>query len=107
MMMAGEITSIKTAPDSGAIRDLGGVAVIMIVAMGLLAAGYNMRPKAQTAQAPTPAATTTTTGMAQTPGTANTTKPYQPANPATDTRAAPTGSDTGTGAENGSTGNPK
>ncbi len=105
--MSGELTSTKLASGSDAIRDLGGVAVIMVVAMGLLVAGYNMRPKTLTAQAPAPAATTTTSGMAQTPGTSNTMKPYQPANPAPDTRAAPTGSDTGTGAENGSTGNPK
>jgi hypothetical protein len=44
-----------------------------------------------------------TTGMAQPVGTANQPKPFQPANPAPDTRAAPTSSDTGVGS-NGTTG---
>jgi hypothetical protein len=45
--------------------------------------------------------------MAQPAGSSNQPKVYQPANPAPDTRSAPTSSDTGVGSENGSTGQPK
>jgi hypothetical protein len=45
--------------------------------------------------------------MAQALGLANKPKQYQPANPAPDTRATPTSSDTGVGAKIGSTGAPK
>jgi len=74
--------------------------------MGLLAAGYNGKSRTETAQMPMPVGGATT-GMAQPAGTANQPKPYQPANPAPDTRSAPTSSDTGVGPENGSTGQPK
>jgi hypothetical protein len=43
-------------------------------------------------------------GMAQPAGSQNDQKVYQPANPAPDLRAAPTGSDTGVGASPGNTG---
>lgn len=74
--------------------------------MGLLVAGYHGKSQTETAQITAPFGGATT-GMAQPPGLANQPKQYQPANPAPDTRAAPTSSDTGVGAENGSTGAPK
>ena len=43
----------------------------------------------------------TNSGMAQPAGTADKPKLYQPANPAPDTRSAPTSSSTGAGADNG------
>lgn len=94
-----------TAP-SGAGAELIGLAVIALAVMGLLATGYTGKPKRETAQMTTPVGGQTT-GMAQPEGSATQPKPYQPANPAPDTRAAPTSSDTGVGSENGSTGQPK
>jgi len=82
-----------------------GFAVLALAMMGLLAAGYHGKSRTETAQMPTPVGGNTT-GMAQSPGMANQPKPYQPANPAPDTRAAPTSSDTGVGPANGSTGQP-
>ncbi len=88
----------------GAFPELGGIAAVMVVAMGLLAAGYMQRSHFErrlfTAQ-------TSGGGMAQPVGIADKPKVYQPANPQSDTRSAPTSSDTGTGSANGSTGKPK
>ena len=100
---------------SGAAPELIGLAAIMLAVMGLLATGYSQKSSFETAQMTTPVGGNTTgkttgnttgntTGMAQEPGKADQPKIYQPANPAPDTRAAPTGSNTGVGAENGSTG---
>jgi hypothetical protein len=89
----------------GAGTELIGFAVLALAMMGLLAAGYHGKSRTETAQMPTPVGGSTT-GMAQSPGMANQPKPYQPANPAPDTRAAPTSSDTGVGPANGSTGQP-
>ena len=94
------------ATPSGAGPELIGFTVLALVLMGLLATGYRAKSPSETAQITTPAGGKTT-GMAQPVGTANQPKPYQPANPAPDTRAAPTSSDTGVGPENGSTGTPK
>jgi hypothetical protein len=94
------------ATPNGAAPELVGFAVIGIAVMGLLAIGYNGKSRVETAQATTPVGGATT-GMAQPAGLANQPKPYQPANPAPDPRAAPTSSDTGVGPENGSTGQPK
>lgn len=91
---------------SGAGPELIGFAVLALAVMGLLTVGYNGKSRVETAQAPAPIAAPTT-GMAQPTGTSVQPKPYQPVNPAPDTRAAPTSSDTGTGPENGSTGQPK
>jgi hypothetical protein len=91
---------------SGAAPELIGLAVIALAAMGLLTAGYNSKPRTETAQMPGPVGGATT-GMSQAPGTPDKPKLYQPNNPAPDPRAAPTSSDTGTGPENGSTGQPK
>jgi hypothetical protein len=88
----------------GAFPEIGGVAAVLVIAMGLLAAGYLQRSDYERRQT---TSQTGGTGMAQSVGTSNTPKPYQPANPAPDTRGAPTSSDTGTGPANGSTGNPK
>ena len=94
------------ATPSGAGPELIGFAVLALAVMALLATGYRGKPSVETAQITTPVGGKTT-GMAQPVGTANQPKPYQPANPAPDTRAAPTSSDTGVGPENGSTGAPK
>jgi hypothetical protein len=98
--------SRKGATPNGAGPELIGFAVLGIAVMGLLATGYSGKSRSETAQMTTPVGGTTT-GMAQPVGAANQPKPYQPVNPAPDTRAAPTSSDTGVGPENGSTGQPK
>jgi hypothetical protein len=93
------------ARHSGAGAELIGFAVLALAMMGLLSAGYHGKSRTETAQMPTPVGGNTT-GMAQAPGVANQPKQYQSANPAPDTRAAPTSSDTGVGPANGSTGQP-
>lgn len=97
------------ATPNGAGPELIGFAVMAIAVMGLLATGYASKSRVETAQLTTPVGQTTgaAQGMAQPAGSANQPKTYQPANPAPDTRAAPTSSDTGVGNENGSTGQPK
>jgi hypothetical protein len=94
------------ATPSGAGPELIGFAVLALAVMALLATGYRGKSPTETAQMTTPVGGNTT-GMAQPAGTSNQPKPYQPANPAPDTRAAPTSSDTGVGSENGSAGAPK
>ncbi|ABD08718.1 conserved hypothetical protein [Rhodopseudomonas palustris HaA2] len=102
------------APD-GALPELVGITVFAMIAMALLATGVSARNDTQTAQMTPPAAndaagTTTgsssgnTTGMAQPEGIQNQPKRYQPANPGTDPRTAPTGSDAGVGNSPGNTG---
>jgi hypothetical protein len=98
------------APD-GALPELIAVTVFAFIAMGLLAGGVSSRPGTETAQNTAPVgnsgtAPRTTTGMAQQPGSQNQPKQYQPSNPGTDNRVAPTGSDTGMGSAPGNTGNP-
>ncbi|WP_022721379.1 hypothetical protein [Rhodopseudomonas sp. B29] len=92
----------------GALPELVGVTVFALIAMGLLAFGVNSRGGDQTAQISAPAGQTTGSGsgMMQPPGIQNEPKRYQPNNPGTDTRVAPTQSDTGAGNSAGSTGNP-
>jgi hypothetical protein len=94
------------ATPNGAGAELIGFAVLALAVMALLATGYSGKSRTETAQMTTPVGGTTT-GMAQPAGSANQPKPYQPANPAPDTRSAPTSSDTGVGSENGTTGLPK
>ncbi|WP_375412394.1 hypothetical protein [uncultured Bradyrhizobium sp.] len=94
------------ATPNGAGPELIGFAVLAIAVMGLLVTGYNGKSRTETAQATTRVGGATT-GMAQPVGSADQPKLYQPANPAPDTRSAPTSSDTGVGPENGSTGQPK
>jgi hypothetical protein len=94
------------ATPNGAGAELIGFAVLAIAVMGLLVTGYNGKSRTETAQMTTRVGGATT-GMAQPVGSAEQPKLYQPANPAPDTRSAPTSSDTGVGPENGSTGQPK
>ena len=86
-----------------------GKSVTSLAVMGLLTAGYASKSRVETAQVTTPVGQTTgmSQGMAQPAGTSEQPKVYQPVNPAPDTRAAPTSSDTGVGPANGSTGQPK
>lgn len=94
------------ATPNGAGAELIGFAVLALAVLGLLATGYNSKSTAETAAMTTPVGGKTT-GMAQSAGSANQPKVYQPANPAPDTRSAPTSSETGVGSENGTTGQPK
>lgn len=103
--LEGNGSSRGVAP-SGAGPELIGFAVLALAVMGLITVGYNGKSRVETAQAPTTVGGATT-GMAQPVGTPDQPKRYQPVNPAPDTRAAPTSSDTGIGSENGSTGQPK
>lgn len=103
--LEGDGHSVGVSP-SGAGAELIGFAVLALAVMVLLAVGYNGKSRTETAQSTTPVGGATT-GMAQPVDSANQPKQYQPANPAPDTRAAPTTSTTGTGPENGSTGQPK
>lgn len=103
--LEGDNSRVGATPN-GAGPELIGFAVIALAVMGLLATGYAGKSRVETAQAPTPVGGQTT-GMAQPVGTADRPKLYQPVNPAPDTRAAPTSSDTGVGPANGSTGQPK
>lgn len=97
------------ATPNGAAPELIGFALIAFAVMGLLATGYAGKPKVETAAATTPVGQTTgmSQGMAQPAGSSNQPKVYQPANPAPDTRSAPTSSDTGVGDQNGTTEQPK
>jgi len=97
------------ATPNGAGIELVGFAVIALAVIGLLATGYAGKARMETAQKTAPVGQTTgmSQGMAQPAGSADQPKAYQPANPAPDTRSAPTSSDTGIGNANGSTGQPK
>ncbi|NVN84855.1 MAG: hypothetical protein HXX15_02090 [Rhodopseudomonas sp.] len=97
--LEGDGSGRGAAPD-GALPELLGITVFALIAMGLLATGVSQRG-IETAQIAVPEGTTT--GMAQ-PGALNQPKRYQPNNPGTDTRVAPTASDAGVGASPGSTG---
>jgi hypothetical protein len=109
--LEGNGTGRGAAPD-GALPELIGVTVFALVAMGLLATGVSSRNDMQTAQVSPPAASGqatgapsgNTTGMAQDKNVQNEPKRYQPANPGTDQRVAPTGSDAGVGSSPGNTG---
>jgi hypothetical protein len=106
--LEGNRSSVGTTPN-GAGPELVGFAVIALAVMGLLATGYAGKPKVETAAATTPIVQTTgvSQGMAQPVDSSKQPKPYQPANPAPDARAAPTSSDTGVGDQNGSTAQPR
>jgi hypothetical protein len=84
---------------NGALPDLLGIFVFALIAMGLLGFGYKHKSTYETAQAQPSA--TVGKSMAQPVGLAEQPKVYQPANPAPDTRSAPTSSDTGAGPANG------
>jgi hypothetical protein len=91
------------APD-GAMPEMLGIAVFAFIAMGLLAAGFNYSTGERSTAGVTGPAPGATTGMAQPKGIQNEPKRYQPSNPGTDTRTAPTASDAGVGNSPGSTG---
>jgi hypothetical protein len=102
--LAGDGRSRGVAP-SGAGPEIIAVGVFAILAMGLLAFANSNRTDTMSAQAPQPAGQTTgKSGALQAPGSFNDPKPYQPANPATDQRVSPTGSNAGVGASPGNTG---
>ncbi|MFZ5739095.1 hypothetical protein BJ123_109130 [Rhodopseudomonas thermotolerans] len=107
----------RGAAADGALPELAGIAAFAFIAMGLLAAGANYASGDRaTVQVSGPASQSGTTGQAGTTGQSGTTgmaqpegiqnepKRYQPSNPGTDTRVAPTASDTGVGNSPGSTG---
>ncbi|KIZ32745.1 MULTISPECIES: hypothetical protein [Rhodopseudomonas] len=96
----------RGAAADGALPELGGLAVFALIAMGLLALGNNARSNSETAQIATPAASSTTTTGTGT-GAASPTTQTVPRIYNRDGAAAPTASDTGIGAANGSTGQPK
>jgi hypothetical protein len=102
----------RGAAPSGALPELLGITAFALIAMGLLATGERSKSGTEVAQVATPVGNPTggregtTTGMAQPVGTKDGPKQYQPANPGTDNRVAPTGSDTGMGSAPGNTGNP-
>jgi hypothetical protein len=106
--LAGDNSRVGATPN-GAGPELIGFAVISLAIMGLLTVGYASKPRVETVQVTPPVGQTTgaSQGMAQPAGSSDQPKTYQPVNPAPDTRAAPTSSDTGTGPANGSTGQPK
>lgn len=91
--LEGDARGSGPAP-SGAGAELGGILVVALVAMSLLTFGYRGHT-----------GTTVTTGSNPNAIAAhndpNTPKPYQPQNPAPDTRSAPTSSPSGTGPESG------
>jgi hypothetical protein len=106
--LEGDRSRVGATPN-GAGPELIGFAVIALAVMGLLATGYAGKSKVETAAVTAPVGQTTgmSQGMAQPADSSNQPKVYQPANPAPDTRSAPTSSDTGVGDQNGSTGQPK
>ena len=104
--LGGDNSRVGATPN-GAAPELIGFAIIALALMGMLATGYASKSRIETAAAPVAQTTGASQGMAQPAGSSNQPKIYQPANPAPDTRAAPTSSDTGVGSENGSTGQPK
>jgi hypothetical protein len=93
--LEGDGRSRGPAP-SGAGAELIGLFAVALIAMGLLTFGY--RSHSATATASGGGANNQLATQRTDP---NTPKPYQPANPAPDTRMAPTGSTTGQGANSG------
>lgn len=82
---------------SGAGAELAGLFAVALVAMALLTFGY--RSHSGTLVADT--RTGSNNELATQRTDPNTSKPYQPANPAPDLRTPPTGSTTGQGADSG------
>jgi hypothetical protein len=82
---------------TGAGLELGGLLAVGLIAMGLLGFGYRSHSGTPVAEAPQ-----TANNQLSTPRTdPNTPKPYQPNNPAPDTRVAPTTSTSGIGPDSG------
>lgn len=89
----------ESASSSG-IGEIVGLAAVAVLAMALLAVGYNVRPATGDMQAQGQQQTSQpSTALGATPQT-------QPRAAGNDTPAAPTQSTTGQGANNGSTGTP-
>jgi hypothetical protein len=82
---------------SGAGVELGGLLVVALIAMALLAFGYRSHSGTTTAQG----STAPNNQLATDRTNPDTPKPYQPDNPAPDDRTAPTGSTTGQGNDSG------
>jgi hypothetical protein len=81
---------------NGVGAELGGLLVVAIVAMALLAFGYRSHAGSTITESSGP-----NNQLATERNNPNTPKPYQPQNPSPDTRAAPTGSSAGSGADSG------
>jgi hypothetical protein len=82
---------------SGAGAELGGLLAVGLIAMTLLVFGYRSHSGTTVAEAPG----APNNQLATERSDPNMPKPYQPQNPAPDTRAAPTASTTGQGADSG------
>jgi hypothetical protein len=94
--LGGEDRSRGIEPD-GAAAELIGFLVVAFIAMALLAFGYHSHAGSPVVESKTGANNELATDRTN-PATP---KPYQPQNPAPDTRSAPTGSPTGAGPESG------
>ena len=94
--LEGDGRSRGMAP-SGAGPELIGLLAVALIAMALLTVGYNARRTVATTPSPGGANNQLSTERTD----PNTPKPYQPQNPAPDTRSAPTSSSTGTGSDSG------
>lgn len=97
MALEGDGRSRRGEP-SGAGIELGGLLAVALVAMALLVTGYRTGPGTSLAASGNAGPNNQLATERTDP---NTPKPYQPANPAPDTRMAPTGTTTGQGADNG------
>jgi hypothetical protein len=93
--LGGEHHSRGVEPD-GAGVELVGLIAVAVVAMALLAFGYHSQTGSAISEASGP-----NNQLATDRNNPNTPKPYQPQNPAPDTRSAPTGSSAGSGADSG------
>jgi hypothetical protein len=94
--LGGEQRSRGIEPD-GAGAELGGLLAVALIAMVLLAFGYHSHAGSTIAES-----TSTPNNQLATDRTnPDSPKPYQPRNPAPDTRSATTGSSTGTGSDSG------
>jgi hypothetical protein len=83
---------------SGAGPELIALLAVALIAMALLTFGYNARRTVDATPPPTGASNNQISSERTDP---NTPKPYQPQNPAPDTRSAPTSSSSGTGPDSG------
>jgi hypothetical protein len=94
--LGGERRSRGVEPD-GAGAELGGLLVVALIAMVLLAFGYHSHAGSTVAESTSGANNQLATDRTN----PNSPKPYQPQNPGPDTRSAPTGSSTGAGSDSG------
>jgi hypothetical protein len=83
---------------SGVGAELGGLLALAVLAMSLLAFGYRSHPGTDTSAEP---AGQPNNQLATERTNPESSKPYNPRNPAPDIRTAPTGSSTGQGADSG------